>query len=51
VVRGSVFGTGGELEAVWHILVVYVPFGLVTYYLIFLLLATRSQEYATLAQD
>jgi hypothetical protein len=51
VVRGSVFGTGGSLGAFWYIPVVYVPFGLVTHCLIFLLLAKRSQEYATLARS
>jgi hypothetical protein len=46
VIRGSVSGTGGGLGAFWYIPVVYVPFGLVTHYLIFLLLISRSGKYA-----
>jgi hypothetical protein len=46
VVRGSVSSTGGSMGAFWYIPVVYVPFGLVVHYLIFLTLTKRSHEYA-----
>jgi hypothetical protein len=46
VIRGTVAGTGGSLGAFWYIPVVYVPFGLVVHFLIFLLLIQRSGEYA-----
>jgi hypothetical protein len=46
VIRGSVFGTGGSIGAFWYIPVAYVPLGLVAHACIFVLLVTRSQEYA-----
>lgn len=45
VIRGTIAGTGGSLGAFWYIPVVYVPFGLVLHFLIFLLLIQRSGEY------
>jgi hypothetical protein len=47
VIRGGVFGTGGSIGAFWYIPVAYVPLGLVAHGCIFVLLVTRSQEYAT----
>jgi hypothetical protein len=45
VLRGTLEGTGGSLGAFWYIPVCYVPLGLVTHFMIFLLLAKRSREY------
>jgi hypothetical protein len=49
VMRGIISGTGGSLGAFWYIPVCYVPFGMVVHALIFLLLVTRSREYAVKA--
>lgn len=46
VLRGSLSGTGGSLGAFWFIPVCYVPLGLVLHCLIFMTLASRSQEYS-----
>ena len=45
VLRGALEGTGGRLGAFWYIPVCYVPLGLVTHFMIFQLLVTRSREY------
>lgn len=46
LIRGSTSGTGGSLGAFWYIPVCYVPMGLVAHSLIFLLLVSRSKEFA-----
>jgi hypothetical protein len=50
VIRGSVFGTGGSIGAFWYIPVAYVPLGLVAHACIFVLLVTRSREYAAVVR-
>lgn len=42
VLRGAIFGTGGNIGAFWYIPVVYVPFGLVVHFLIFATLLSRA---------
>ena len=50
VIRGSLSGTGGSLGAFWYIPVAYLPLGLVLHCMIFVLLLTRSHEFAARRQ-